>query len=383
MLARRGRAVSPQTRRAGFHRVQAVVLAELGGLHAPNPQGHTPLRDDDPTRPDEAYFEDVDFTVRTANALGLTIAMLPTWGDRWNRTNGDEPEIFTPENAHVYGRWLGARYRDDGIIWVLGGDRAVKTPMHRHIIEAMADGLNQGDGGAHLRTFHPPGRHGSSQWFAHAPWIDFQMWQSGHSRNATNYQMIAADYARTPHKPTLDGEPGYEDHPASFDPENGHLDAYDCRKSLWWALLAGACGHTYGCHDVWQMWRPGRDAVTWARTPWQDALDLPGASQMRHAKDLLLSRPYESRVPDPGLLRSNGAGTRHNVAARDDRGALIYVAMQGEVALDLSGLKSAQLRASWFDPREGTSQSIGIVARETASLRTPAGGPDWVLVLDG
>ena len=61
----------------GFTVIQAVVLAELGGLHAPNPQNYTSLHNDDPTQPKEAYFEDVDCVVRMANALGLTITMLP------------------------------------------------------------------------------------------------------------------------------------------------------------------------------------------------------------------------------------------------------------------------------------------------------------------
>src|SRR3954469_6379196 len=40
----------------GFTVIQAVVLAELDGLHAPNAYGHTPLKEDNPARPDEDYF---------------------------------------------------------------------------------------------------------------------------------------------------------------------------------------------------------------------------------------------------------------------------------------------------------------------------------------
>src|SRR5688572_28808365 len=35
----------------GFTVIQAVVLAELDGLTEPNPYGHTPLKDNDPTKP--------------------------------------------------------------------------------------------------------------------------------------------------------------------------------------------------------------------------------------------------------------------------------------------------------------------------------------------
>ena len=103
----------------GFTVIQAVVLAELDGLHDPNPNGHTPLQDNDPQRPNETYFEHVDWIVRKANELGLVIGMLPTWGDKWNKKWGVGPEIFTPENAAAFGRWLGDRYRTHSILWIL------------------------------------------------------------------------------------------------------------------------------------------------------------------------------------------------------------------------------------------------------------------------
>ena len=54
-----------------FTVIQAVVLAEFGGLDVPNAYGHRPLVDNDPTRPVEAYFEQVDFVVNRADQLGL------------------------------------------------------------------------------------------------------------------------------------------------------------------------------------------------------------------------------------------------------------------------------------------------------------------------
>ena len=140
-----------------FTVIQAVALAELDGLDDPNPYGERPLIDHDPTRPNERYFQHVDWIVAKANALGLYVGLLPTWGDKWNKKWGVGPEIFTPENAATYGEWLGRRYRDAGIVWILGGDRPVETDAHRAIIAAMARGLRAGDGGAHLITFHPTG----------------------------------------------------------------------------------------------------------------------------------------------------------------------------------------------------------------------------------
>src|SRR5215217_389947 len=155
-----------------FTVVQAVALAEFDGLTAPNAYGHVPLRDNDPAKPVEEYFAHVDWVVARANELGLYVGLLPTWGDKWNKKWGAGPEIFTPDNARVYGEWLGQRYRNAAIVWILGGDRPVETDAHRAILRAMAAGLRSGDGGAHLITLHPPGGNGSSTWFHGDDWLD-------------------------------------------------------------------------------------------------------------------------------------------------------------------------------------------------------------------
>ena len=99
-------------RQQGFNVIQAVILAEMDGLHTPNPNGRVPLCGDDPTRPNELYFRDVDEIIRLAAKKGLYIGLLPTWGDKvhgglW----GTGPVIFNAENARIYGRFLGQRYK--------------------------------------------------------------------------------------------------------------------------------------------------------------------------------------------------------------------------------------------------------------------------------
>src|SRR5262249_40598266 len=103
----------------GFTVIQAVILPSDQWLPMANAYGEQPLQDNDPTKPNERYFRHVDWIVKRANSLGLYIGMLPTWGDKWNNL-GQGPEIFTPENAAAYGQWLGHRYRDCGLVWILG-----------------------------------------------------------------------------------------------------------------------------------------------------------------------------------------------------------------------------------------------------------------------
>ena len=83
----------------GFTVIQAVILAELDGLRTPNAYGELPFIDLDPTQPNSAYFSHVDFIIAEANKLGLTMGVLPTWGDKvFSENPGAGPIIFNAEN---------------------------------------------------------------------------------------------------------------------------------------------------------------------------------------------------------------------------------------------------------------------------------------------
>ena len=370
-----------------FTVIQAVVLAELNGPSDSNPYGHLPLIDNDPARPNEPYFQHVDYIVNKAQSLGLYIGMLPTWGSHVTGRGGQR--IFNPSNGYAYGLFLGKRYRDKAIIWVLGGDRPADSDEIKEVWRAMAKGLKEGDEGKHLMTFHPNGAGASSTWFHNDAWLDFNMIQSGHSaKNIPNYNAIAKDYERTPTKPCMDGEPRYEDHPVNWNPKYGWLDEHDVRQAAYWALFAGAHGHTYGCHDIWQMYAPGRNPISSARTYWYDALDLPATFQMQHARCLLESRPFLIRVPDQSIIaEGQGEGPDHVQATRGADGsyAFVYIPTGKHVTVNMNKISGSNVRAFWYDPRKGTSSAIGEFPTTGTKQFSPAScgrGNDWVLVLD-
>lgn len=375
----------------GFTAVQAVALAEFGGLTEPNRYGELPLEGNDPAKPRGAYFQHVDYIVKKAASLGIYTAMVPTWGDKVNKKWGQGPEIFTAENARVFGEWLGRRYRDEPIIWVLGGDRPVENDTHRSIWRAMAEGLRAGDGGAHLMTYHPSGGKTSSTYVHAEPWLDFNMMQSGHSaRDRANWKIIAADLALTPSKPTLDGEPCYEDHPVRGDKTKTQwFDETDVRKLCYWALFAGACGHTYGTHSIWAMWDGKGKPPVDQRHSWMEAMALPGSAQVGYARRLVESRPWLTRVPDQALLADDfGEGPKHCQALRgaDGSWAMIYSPTSAPFTVQLGKLGGTQLQSWWWDPRSGTARKGEVIANpRTAHDFTPPESResrDWVLILD-
>ena len=82
----------------GFTVIQAVALAELDGLHSPNANGDLPLLNDNPAQPNEKYFAHVDSLIDIAHSYGLTIALLPTWGDKVDKQAGAWVlKFFQPE----------------------------------------------------------------------------------------------------------------------------------------------------------------------------------------------------------------------------------------------------------------------------------------------
>ncbi len=368
----------------GFTVIQAVVLAELDGLNTPNPYGERPLINNDPTKPNEAYFEHVDFIVNQAEDLGLYIGMLPTWGDKFNKQWGVGPEVFTPENARLYGEFLGERYKDKPIIWILGGDRIPEEDDDFAIIRAMAEGLAAGDNVMHLITYHPMGGRNSAEFFHEDEWLDFNMFQSGHGQeDIPNYEMTAHNYQLNPTKPNLDGEPNYEDHPINWKPESGWFDDADVRQAAYWSMLSGALGHTYGDHNIWQMWQPGREPISSARTPWKEALDHPGAYQMGYMRDLFASRNFTELIPDTSLVVSAEGEGKHIAAARGSDFMIIYLPQHQSVEVNAQKISGKKINAWWFDPRTGDSVNLGKFRNnQNYTFRTPAKDKDWVLIID-
>src|SRR5207237_10832808 len=58
------------------------------------------------------------------------------------------------------------------------------------------------------------------------------------------------------------------------------------RQMFWLSLMNGAAGHTYGANGIWQCNRPADPhgasphAGSYGKIPWNEAMLLPGATQM-------------------------------------------------------------------------------------------------------
>lgn len=405
-------------RQQGFTVIQAVALAEENGLRKPNRYNDVPLVNLDPTQlattpgnnpaNDEEYdyWDHVDFIINKAAEKGLYIGLLPTWGDKVAHLWGEGPRVFTTQNAEQYASMLAKRYAKQwNIIWILGGDRPATyqgydKDIHddRPIWSAMAKAIEDVSGKDAFITYHPWGTSNSTTQYLHSQeWLDMNAFQSGHAeREIAVWNWVTRDLAMTPPKPTLDMEPCYEDHPVNpWDgkwtrKERGYFTAYDVRARCYESVFAGACGITYGHHQVWQFLNKELNKpvnIGDTLIGWQKAAKAEGAYQMQYLKNLLLSRPYFTRIPDQSLIASDPGTsyTNHIQATRDSEGsyALIYLPQNKPVSVDISKITGSAKTIWWFDPRTGKSIK-GKPAKGTATqpFTPPSSGQDWVLVID-
>ncbi|WP_256011086.1 glycoside hydrolase family 140 protein [Desertivirga xinjiangensis] len=399
----------------GFTVIQAVILAESDGLRKPNAYGELPFLNLSPDEPNDLYFRHVDYIINKAEKLGLVMAILPTWADKVpSDREGWGPVIFNKQNAEHYGNYLGRRYLNKPVVWVLGGDRNILNEETFQIWKAMGLALKNQSKGSQLITYHPAGESSSSKWFQNEAWLDFNMYQSGHAKRFMPvYKYAETDYSVYPPKPFIDAEPAYEDIPVEFwkylnfkNPitvpvsilnkdnilinkgyfKKGFFSDYDVRLTAYWNFLSGACGYTYGNNAVWQMFRKKGTFVIPCLTDWKKALKRPGAKDIKHLKALLIEKGFSKLVPDQSLILGvNRQDSTHIRAARaeDNSFAIIYLALGQPVDLNLSTFKG-QLTAYWYNPRNGRKNKIKNSQEKNGHFTPPSSGidNDWVLILE-
>jgi hypothetical protein len=388
----------------GFNVIQVMVVHDLAEK---NYYGDTPFINEDPTQPavtpghspDDPqaydYWDHVDYIVNLAAQKGIYMAMVPVWGSAAGqvKTQGDW--------ANHYATWLAQRYKQNrNIIWVNGGDK--KGSYLPQVWQQIGLALEK-ETPEDLTTFHPFGGTQSSTWFHHASWLDFNMFQSGHRRydqkrddvpaaewkGEDNWRYVQEDYALTPVKPTLDGEPSYENIPQGLhDSTQPYWKAADVRRYAYWSVFAGAFGHTYGNNAVMQMHKPNSGEGSYGvRDYWYHAMNDEGAGEMKYLKRLMLSRPFFERKPDQSLLAGeNGQKYNYVIATRGENYAFFYTYTGRSFEVNLSKMPAGLIKASWYSPRDGQTLDAGVYNTSGTQYFHPPGtekeGNDWVLILD-
>jgi hypothetical protein len=379
----------------GFNVIQGVI-ALWDYNRRRNPDGELPFVNGDLGQINEAYFKNVDSILDKVEAHGMYMAVLPYWhknaGDRL-ATNG------IPEKMQAYCKFLAQRYAKHNIFWILGGDSTAEGEAGekiQHITDLEAQGLIEGAKAAGVDkimiSYHPTGRQSSSFWFHDRAWLDFNSIQSGHFINTTDFQLIGNDYTKTPVKPTLDMEPGYENITDGLvgTPGARRIQDVDVRRSAYLDVFAGAAGLTYGQGEVYGFAIGGTVTTRWGTAmSWKEALQLPASGQVQYIRRLVESRPMLERVPDQSLIVGN-VSTRaveriEAMRAADGSYAFVYLPSgKTNVTINTDKLSGEKLVAWWYDPRTGGAKQFDTFDKTaTHEFNTSSDASnDWVLVLD-
>jgi Protein of unknown function (DUF4038)/Putative collagen-binding domain of a collagenase len=384
----------------GFNVIQVMLIHDV--KLAVNVYGDSSIRNGDVSKPvinDEhvvddlkyGYWDHVDFIINEAAKRGIYMALVPVWGGNVKYIN----EI----QAKSYAIFLANRYKNkSNIIWLNGGD--IKGSDGLNEWNVIGNTINAIDNN-HLITFHPRGRNSSSAWFHNESWMDFNMFQSGHrsyaqdtSANETlhygedNWKYVNDDYKLKPTKPTFDGEPSYEDIPYGLHKaDEPYWKDFEIRRYAYWSVFAGGCGFTYGHNSVMQFYTPSDSGISFfPKIKWQDGLIAPGAGQMQHMKELILSRSYFDRLPAQELVIDNGEKYERVLATKGKSYALFYVYNGRGFKVATDKLKFYPSKAGWFNPRNGETKWIAGYRNTTMKTFDPPGekenGNDWVLILE-
>lgn len=374
----------------GFTVIQVKLLG--GDCTKPNAHGHKAMIDDDPAKPNDAYFKNVDAVIKLAADNDMII--LPAIYHQRYRN------YITMQNARAWAKWLGQRYKDvSNIVWTT-------TPEAKKefipVIRELAAGLREGDGGGHLMSFKPDPSPYSSSFLHDETWLDFDSMQTWNAVKLI-YPMIAYDYHLKPAKPVLMAEGAYE----AGTEYSFEVTPLWVRRQAWYTYLAGAV-HGYGHNASWRL-----------LPTWKEALDAPGAVQMGVLKNIITTRKqWWLLVPDQGVFASGGdivpvalpkydaseeersaytrglkpsmtdgraTGDLLHLAARHEGGkwAILYLADKASFSVNMSKIGSPKVNVSWINPITGKATYVGQEADiGVKSFSTPEGWEDSLLLLE-
>lgn len=366
-----------------------------------NREGALALCNGDYAAPDTegGYWKRVENIVSMAEEMGLYMALLPTWGS--NVASGR----LHMGNVDAYLDFLLERFGSrPNVIWLVGGD--VKGDAAPEMFAHIGSRLKEESEGQ-LVGFHPFGRTSSSDWFPDADWLDFNMFQSGHRRydqivlgawddngknphqyGEDNWRYVEADLSKRPLKPTIDGEPSYEQILQGLhDKEQPYWQAWDTRRYAYWSVFAGAFGHTFGDNAIiqFQQMDINKEGAFGVWQDWREALHNIGCMQMGHLKKLMESVEYQNGRSAQELVVDGDGEAYERIA--------VFAGVDYIFCYDYSGHPFAlsletydgEYDIYWMDPVTGIFSYAGIAKGKKEHQFVPVkrleGHSDWVLVL--
>jgi len=272
-------------------------------LRGANENGFPWEKDFSRIRPE--YFDAADRRLVHLVESGMAPCIVGAWG------------YFIPlmgvEKAKQHWRNLVARYGALPVIWCIAGEANLPYYLakgfpydDRAQVKSwteVARYVRQIDPYHRPITIHPTGinRLSARNAIDDVALLDIDMLQTPHGESQAmppTVRTVRESYADKPILPVINGE-------ASYEMLNGTIDAQWPRAMFWICMLNGAAGHTYGANGIWQCNRrgephgPSPHGGNYGNIPWDEAMQLPGSTQVGLGKALFAKFPWQKFEPHP------------------------------------------------------------------------------------
>jgi Protein of unknown function (DUF4038)/Domain of unknown function (DUF5060) len=256
----------------------------------------------DYARINPAYFDAADRRIAYLIDHGIAPCVVGAWGYHipWLGVG----------RMKKHWRYLIARWGAyPGIFWCTAGegampyylsaDKAKDADLQRHALSELVNYIHATDPYHHPVSIHPTDL--SRTQLTDPSVLDFEMLQTGHGDRASigpTIDFVRRSREAKPAMPTINSEVCYEGILGTC-----HADVV--RIVTWGSLLGGTAGHTYGANGIWQMNRKDQPygksphGGTYGPTPWDEAMKLPGSTQVGYAKKLLERFEWWKFQPHP------------------------------------------------------------------------------------
>jgi hypothetical protein len=342
-----------------------------------------------------SYFDMADLRIQWLVRCGLVPCIVAAWGYHL--------PLLGIDRMKQHWRYLIARWGAYPVVWCLAGEAAMPYYLSKdHEADRKVQMAGWTEIGRYVRQTDPysrpvtihPTEIGREQ-VEDDSVLDFDMLQTGHGGAGSVPNTIAkvtAERGRAPAMPVVVGEVNYEGiiHGTQAEVQ---------RWTLWVSFLSGAAGFTYGANGLWQVNRreqpygPSPHGGNWGITPWEDAMQLPGGTQLGMARKLIERYPWWEFEPHPEWVKPSGNPERP--------GAPFAAGIPGEVRMiyfydpifpwdrerpRIEIIESGAIYNAFFwDPATGKEYPLGRVepdAHGQWEIPLPPVFQDWVLVIE-
>lgn len=338
-----------------------------------------------------AYFDAADKKIMYLADQGITPCIVGAWGYHLPWLGIDKMK--------QHWRYLIARWGALPVVWCAAGETTMPFYLSK-TKEADKDWLKEGwtavirymketDPYKRIITTHAAHYCRTTRESITDPaLLDFDMQQSGHGNVASKQAAQALDGWRAqPVMPVMSGESRYE---ALAVPKP--LPAEAPRQAFWaHTVNSGLAGHTYGANGIWQLngidkpYGKSPGGNNWGITPWNEAMRLPGSTQIGAARKLIESIPgWSSFEPQPEMITAwSSKDTAVLAVTANHQSALAYLPSPGSITITLPA-PGQQYNAFWFNPVTIIKEKEFTMTTDHSGkfmVTSPAALQDWVLVL--